>query len=163
MAHADRRAGPVAPVRPCARRPRCYTGRVRSFRALIATAFALFVMGAGVGDTLLQCRSKKTVHATCCCPHKLQQAPPHDGSALSRAPCCDATALETAALPPSTAASGTMLSLVAVTAPVLFEVQPPAFAAAASLDIEVRRLALDDTPRVPTGPPKPIRYRSLLI
>lgn len=156
MAPADGR-------RRCARCHSCYTGRVRSFRALIATAFALFVMGAGVGDTLLLCRAKKTVHASCCCPHKLQEAPSHDGSALSRAPCCDATTLETATIPPSTAPSSTSLSLVAVTAPVLFEVQPPTFAAATSLHVEVRRPALDDTPRVPTGPPKPIRYRSLLI
>lgn len=132
---------------------------MRSLRALIATAFALFVMGAGVGDTLQACRAKKTLHASCCCPHEAKEASAHDNSELSRPRCCDETVLETAVIPPST----TSLAAFAVAAPLLFEVTPPA-------DVEpplrargeVRR-ALDNTPRLPTGPPKPILYRSLLI
>lgn len=135
-----------------------------ALRALIAGAFALLVMGAGVQDSWLLCRSQKTVHRTCCCKkkaslHALGRATEQRPDELRRAPCCDAVDAAVSAVPPSTSSTVAF----ALPPPVLLEVASPAMHQLERVgSLDAAGIA-DMTPRVPTGPPIPIRHRALLI
>jgi hypothetical protein len=146
---------------------------VRPLRVLIAASFALLAMGAGLGDGLLLCRTQKTLHVSCCCrgaamaeSEALEERSIESvrrsaagAEALRRAPCCEAASLEVASIP---AATGS-LARDALATPLLLEVASPPVLALARLDAIAVPARLEDTPRVPTGPPKPILHRALLI
>lgn len=131
-----------------------------ALRPLMAVLVALFVGGAGMQDALLLCRSQKTVHKTCCCTHASVDAlarAPQSEHALQRTPCCDATALTVASVPPTAGAHAPLhlappSLLVAPTLPTRTAMaEPTTFALARQ------------APRVATGPPIHIRLHALLI
>lgn len=139
-----------------------------ALRALIAAAFALLVAllvtGAGVQGSWLLCRSQKTVHRTCCCKTKasldaLSRSTEQRPDELRRAPCCDPIDAAVSAVPPSTSSTVAF----ALPPPVLLEVATPAVRRIERVTSLDAAGVVDRTPRVPTGPPIPIRHRALLI
>ncbi|MBI1945086.1 MAG: hypothetical protein HYS27_05285 [Deltaproteobacteria bacterium] len=126
-----------------------------ALRSLTALLLTLFVGGAGVQDTVLLCRSQQTTHRSCCCAH--QQRLPALGDELSRAPCCDAAAVEAAAVPPSSGATPDFH----LASPVRIEA---AFAALApSLLALALPVADEGVTALATGPPLHQRPHQLLI
>lgn len=124
-------------------------------RSLTALMVALFMMGAGVQDTLLLCRSLATTHHSCCCEHALEL--PALGEELSSAPCCDAATALSPAIPPSSGAA----SIVVLAEPVRIEA---GFGSPAPLSLEndLGPATRTQVPRA-TGPPLHIKHRALLI
>lgn len=126
-----------------------------ALRSLTALMVALFMMGAGVQDTLLLCRTLATTHHSCCCKHTLEL--PALGEELSSAPCCDAAPALSPAVPPSNGAA----SIVVLAEPVRVET---GFGSPALVSLE-KNLGPGPRAQAPraTGPPLHIRHRALLI
>jgi hypothetical protein len=127
----------------------------------LAFAFAFLMGGAGVQDTLLSCRMESAVHRVCCCKHASSaQAATNSTNGndeISRRPCCDEIAWQSAAIPPSSASAP-----LAFVAPSLLEHRMPVSMLVAAVErIDVARFAVDV--RDATGPPIPIKHRALLI
>jgi hypothetical protein len=128
---------------------------VAVLRSLTALLLALFVGGAGVQDTVLLCRSQQTTHRSCCCAH--QERLPALGDELSGAPCCDAAAVEAAAVPPSAGATPDFH----LASPVRIE---SAFTAHAPSRLALALPVADEgVTALATGPPLHLRPHQLLI
>lgn len=132
-----------------------YAHGVTALRSLTALLLALFVAGAGVQDSVLMCRTLNTTHRSCCCKHSVRL--PAQGDELARAPCCDAAAPATTAIPPSTRAGAdfhlaapvrTLVPMLAATLILSDPAPTPASAASTALT---------------TGPPLHLKKRVLLI
>jgi hypothetical protein len=114
--------------------------------------------GAGVQDTLLLCRMESALHRVCCCKHASSlQTATNSNAEISRRPCCDEVAWQSAAIPPSSASAP-----LAFVAPSLLEHRMPvSMIVAPPPRVDVARVAVDV--RDATGPPIPIKHRALLI
>jgi hypothetical protein len=127
-----------------------FGGGGRAPALLLIVSFML--LGVGVQDIALMCRTKNTIHRSCCCKHVDVKAPlPVDS--ISRTPCCDNTSIETASLPPSTST----FAPFAIAQPTLIEIPTV-------LVVErfVAPLVVDVV--TTTGPPPPdIEHRALRI
>jgi hypothetical protein len=128
---------------------------VTALRTITAVWLALFVIGAGMQDTVLLCRSLGTTHHACCCVHRAEE--PARGVELSRAPCCDASAVDATAIPPSAGAAATFF----VASPVMI-LEAPHPQSTGTLERSVPRAARA-VPTLATGPPLHILHRALLI
>lgn len=127
-------------------------------RCLLSFAFAFVMGGAGMQDTLLLCRMESALHRVCCCKHP-QSTPriaTHDE--LSRRPCCDEVAWQSAAIPPSSSAA---MAHVFVAPSLLEHRMPVATLLPNTARVDAARVAVDV--REATGPPIPIKHRALLI
>ncbi len=132
-----------------------YAHGVTALRSLTALLLALFVAGAGVQDSVLTCRTLNTTHRSCCCKHSVRL--PALGDELARAPCCDAAAHATTAIPPSTRAGAD------------FQLAPPARTLVPLLAAMVLQGEPAPTPAraastaLTTGPPLHLKKRVLLL
>lgn len=124
-------------------------------RSLTAMMVALFMMGAGVQDTLLLCRSQQTTHHSCCCQHSMPLSA--FGVELSSAPCCDAAVPALAAIPPSSGAAASFAMAPPTLLPLGVSSSVPVF-----VTLVAPPTSRADLPQA-TGPPLHIRHRSLLI